>query len=158
MRPSMMATHLAYVEVLPDERRGSTTGFLIRALCWFRERGIRVERVTTDNGAGYIAKLFRKVLRVLGIRHIRPAPARRRPMARPSVSPRPCCANGPMPSRSRLLNAAPPTSPDGWPGTIIKGPMLASTEGHPLRLSQEQPDHKSQLGPQSSAANLHIKL
>lgn len=68
------ATRLAYVEVLPDERRGSTTGFLIRALRWFRARGIRVERVMTDNGAGYIARLFRKVLRILGIRHIRTRP------------------------------------------------------------------------------------
>ncbi len=47
------ATRLAYVEVLPDERRGSTTGFLIRALRWFRRRGISVERVMTDNGPGY---------------------------------------------------------------------------------------------------------
>ncbi|MFG1225244.1 integrase core domain-containing protein [Xanthobacter sp. DSM 14517] len=28
----------------------------------------------TDNGAGYIARLFRKVLRMLGIRHIRTWP------------------------------------------------------------------------------------
>ncbi len=68
------ATRLAYVEVLPDERRWSTTGFLIRALRWFRERGVRVERVMTDNGSGYIARLFRKVLRMLGIRHIRTRP------------------------------------------------------------------------------------
>ncbi len=68
------ATRLAYVEVLPDERRWSTTGFLIRALRWFKERGIRVERVMTDNGSGYIARLFRKALRMLGIRHIRTRP------------------------------------------------------------------------------------
>lgn len=68
------ATRLAYVEVLPDERRWSTTGFLIRALRWFRERGIRVERVMTDNGSGYIARLFRKALRMLGIWHIRTRP------------------------------------------------------------------------------------
>ena len=65
---------LAYVEVLPDERRSSTTGFLVRALRWFRARGIRVERVMTDNGSGYVARLFRKALRMLGIRHIRTRP------------------------------------------------------------------------------------
>ena len=43
------ATRLAYVEVLPDERRGSATAFLVRALRWFRTRGVRVERVMTDN-------------------------------------------------------------------------------------------------------------
>ena len=68
------ATRLAYVEVLPDERRGATTGFLVRALRWFKARGIRVERVMTDNGSGYIAKLFRKALRMLRIRHIRTRP------------------------------------------------------------------------------------
>jgi len=68
------ATRLAYVEVLPDERRASTTGFLLRALRWFRTRGIRVERVMTDNGSGYVARLFQKALRMLGIRHIRTRP------------------------------------------------------------------------------------
>ena len=68
------ATRLAYVEVLPDETRRSTTAFLVRALRWFRARGIRVERVMTDNGSGYIARLFRKALRMLGIRHIRTRP------------------------------------------------------------------------------------
>jgi transposase len=68
------ATRLAYVEVLPDETRRSTTAFLVRALRWFRARGIRVERVMTDNGSGYVARLFRKALRLLGIRHIRTRP------------------------------------------------------------------------------------
>jgi transposase InsO family protein len=68
------ATRLAYVEVLPDERRWSTTAFLVRALRWFRDRGVKVERVMTDNGSGYVARLFRKVLRMLGIRHIRTRP------------------------------------------------------------------------------------
>jgi transposase InsO family protein len=68
------ATRLASVEVLPDETRRSTTAFLVRALRWFRARGIQVERVMTDNGSGYVAQLFRKALRMLGIRHIRTRP------------------------------------------------------------------------------------
>ncbi|WP_171901421.1 integrase core domain-containing protein [Stappia indica] len=68
------ATKLAYVDVLPDERRQSTTGFLICALRWFRARGIRGKRVMTDKGSGYVAKLFHKALRMLGIRHIRTRP------------------------------------------------------------------------------------
>jgi transposase InsO family protein len=68
------ATRLAYVEVLPDETRRSTTAFLVRALRCFRARGIRVERVMTDNGSGYVARLFRKALRLLGIRHTRTRP------------------------------------------------------------------------------------
>lgn len=68
------ATRLAYVEVLPDEKRGSATGFLVRALRWFRARGVRVERVMTDNGSCYRSRLFAKALRWLGIRHIRTRP------------------------------------------------------------------------------------
>nr|WP_246549290.1 integrase core domain-containing protein [Ancylobacter oerskovii] len=41
---------------------------------WFRVRGVRVERAMTDNGSGYIARLFGKALRMLGIRHIRTRP------------------------------------------------------------------------------------
>lgn len=45
------ATRLAYIEVLADERRDTTTGFLLRALRWFRDQGIRAEQVMTDNGS-----------------------------------------------------------------------------------------------------------
>lgn len=64
------ATRLAYVEVLDDERKATTTGFLLRALRWFREHGIRTERVMTDNGSAYRSRRLGKALRWLGIRHI----------------------------------------------------------------------------------------
>jgi transposase InsO family protein len=68
------ASRLAYVEVLADERRQSCTGFLVRALRWFKQRGIRVERVMSDNGSGYVSRLFAKVCRLLRIRHLRTRP------------------------------------------------------------------------------------
>jgi transposase InsO family protein len=64
------ATRLSYVEVLDDERKETTTGFLLRALRWFRNQGIHAERVMTDNGAAYRSRRFAKALRWLGIRHI----------------------------------------------------------------------------------------
>lgn len=64
------ATRLAYVEVLGDERKQTTTGFLLRALRWFRSQGIRAERVMTDNGSAYRSRRFAKALRWLDIRHI----------------------------------------------------------------------------------------
>ena len=64
------ATRLAYVEVLADERKHTTTGFLLRALRWFRTQGIRTERVMTDNGSAYRSRRFAKALRLLAIRHI----------------------------------------------------------------------------------------
>jgi transposase InsO family protein len=68
------ASRLAFVEVLPDEKRQSVTGFLVRALRWFKRLGIRVERVMTDNGSGYVSRLFRKACRMLRVRHLRTRP------------------------------------------------------------------------------------
>ena len=68
------ATRLAYVEVLPDEKKETATAFLARALAWFAARGIRVERVMTDNGSCYRSRLFAAALRARTIRHIRTRP------------------------------------------------------------------------------------
>ena len=68
------ATRLAYVEVLADERRATTTGFLVRALRWLRTLGVRVQRVMSDNGSPYVSKLFRKACRWMGLKHIRTRP------------------------------------------------------------------------------------
>jgi transposase len=68
------ASRLAFVEVLPDEQGQSVNGFLVRALRWFKSLGIRVERVMTDNGSGYVSRLFRKACRMLRLRHLRTRP------------------------------------------------------------------------------------
>lgn len=65
-----------YVEILPDEKRYTTTGFLLRALREFRRHGIRVERVLTDNGGAYRSRPFAKVCRWLGITAKRTRPYR----------------------------------------------------------------------------------
>jgi transposase InsO family protein len=62
-------SRLAYVEVLPDEGQVHTTAFLRRAIRWFRQRGVRAERLLTDNGNGYRSKLFNAVCTELGLRH-----------------------------------------------------------------------------------------
>jgi transposase InsO family protein len=51
----------AYVEVLPDQRGGTTAGFLRRVVGWFARRGVRIERVLTDNGSAYLSAAFRAV-------------------------------------------------------------------------------------------------
>jgi transposase InsO family protein len=68
------ASRLAYVEILENEKRTAVTGFLVRTLRWFRNRGIRVERVMTDNGSGYVSRLFAKACRLLRLRHLRTRP------------------------------------------------------------------------------------
>jgi hypothetical protein len=58
---------------LTDERQ-SCTGFLVRGLHGFKERGICLERVMSDNGPGYVSRLFRKACRLLRLRYIRTRP------------------------------------------------------------------------------------
>jgi transposase InsO family protein len=69
-------SRFTYVEILPDQKRYTATGFWLRALRAFRQRGIRVERVITDNGGAYRSRPFRKTCRWLGIAAKRTRPYR----------------------------------------------------------------------------------
>ena len=71
-------SRLAYVEVLENEQAHTCVGFLGRALAWFAKQGIRVQRVMTDNGAGYRSHAHAKAVADLGIKHLRTRPYRPR--------------------------------------------------------------------------------
>jgi transposase InsO family protein len=71
-------SRLAYVEVLADERAVTTIGFLERAIRWFAERGVRIQRVMSDNGSPYRAKDFAACCARHHIRHLRTRPYRPR--------------------------------------------------------------------------------
>jgi transposase InsO family protein len=60
--------------MLADERAPSACAFLVAALRYYRALGVRVERVMTDNGSAYKSRRFAKLLRRLGIRHLRTRP------------------------------------------------------------------------------------
>jgi transposase InsO family protein len=62
-------SRVAYVEVLPDERKQTAAGFLRRAVAWYRRRRVKVERVLTDNGSCYRSRDFAQACRELGARH-----------------------------------------------------------------------------------------
>ena len=62
-------TRLAYAEVLPNERALTCAGFLHRAWLWFREHGVTIRRVLTDNAKAYrIAKDWIAVCQALQIK------------------------------------------------------------------------------------------
>jgi transposase InsO family protein len=71
-------SRVAYAEVLDALNAEAAIGFLRRALAWFAERGVRVERVMTDNGSAYVSHAHRQALRALGIRHLTTRPYRPR--------------------------------------------------------------------------------
>jgi transposase len=70
------ATRLAYAEVLANERATTTVGFLRRVLAFYRNHGVAVERVMTDNGSAYVSAAFALACRSLGIKHSRTRPYR----------------------------------------------------------------------------------
>lgn len=68
------ATRLAYVEVLPDEQKATTVGFLARAVGWFSDQGITCRRVLSDNGSSYRSGEWRKACSALDLKSIRTKP------------------------------------------------------------------------------------
>jgi transposase InsO family protein len=68
------ASRLAYVEIHPNELRYTATRFLIRALRFFRDYGVQVQRVMTDNGSAYRSRPFTKTCRWLRLAHKRTRP------------------------------------------------------------------------------------
>jgi transposase len=71
-------TRLAYVEILDNELGETSIGFLERAVAWFAEHGVTVERVLTDNGPPYRSRVWMAWCRDHGIRHLRTRPYRPR--------------------------------------------------------------------------------
>ncbi|MGF7006218.1 transposase InsO family protein [Aminobacter sp. BE322] len=64
------ASRVAFVQVMPDQRKGSAVTFLEAAVAYYVSLGINVQRVMTDNGSCYRSKTFRAALRRLGLRQI----------------------------------------------------------------------------------------
>lgn len=67
-------SRVAYVEILPDERGETAAAFFRRAVAWYAMRGVKVERVLTDNGTCYRSHLFADACRAGSIRHMRTRP------------------------------------------------------------------------------------
>jgi transposase InsO family protein len=68
------ASRLAFVEIHPDERRYTAIRFLINALRFYRQHGVQVQRVMTDNGSAYVSRSFAKTCRWLNLQHKRTRP------------------------------------------------------------------------------------
>jgi len=68
------ASRLAFVEIHADERKYTAARFLIRAIRFFRDHRITVERVMTDNGTAYRSRAFAKTCRWLKLQHKRTRP------------------------------------------------------------------------------------
>jgi len=67
-------SRVAFGTIEPDERGNSAGRALLQALRYYRSLGVHFQRVMTDNGACYLSRTFQRLLRRLGLRHIRTRP------------------------------------------------------------------------------------
>jgi transposase InsO family protein len=80
-RPGLGYTHihtaidaysrLAYSEFAGKENKVNCVAFLGRAVAWFADRGIAIERILTDNGNGYVSHDWARLCAELDIKHSR---------------------------------------------------------------------------------------
>ncbi|MCX6480847.1 MAG: IS481 family transposase [Mycobacterium sp.] len=69
-------SRLAYAEICTDERAATAIGVLQRAVAWFADHGVSVERVLSDNGSAYKSYAWRDACAELGITPKRTRPYR----------------------------------------------------------------------------------
>ncbi len=67
-------SRVAFGSIEPNERGISACRALVQAVRYYRGLGVRFERVLTDNGACYRSRGFRRLLRRLGMCHLRTRP------------------------------------------------------------------------------------
>jgi transposase InsO family protein len=69
-------TRLAYAECHDDETAATAVAVLHRAIAWFAERGVIIERVLSDNGSAYKSHLWRDACTEFGIKMKKTQPYR----------------------------------------------------------------------------------
>jgi len=67
-------SRVSFAAIKADEAGESCTQFLREAVAYYANLGVRVDRVMTDNGSGYVSKAFRAICAELDVRHIRTRP------------------------------------------------------------------------------------
>lgn len=61
-------SRVAYTEVRDDETAATAAGVLNRAVEWFAQRGVVIERILSDNGSAYRSYLWPNTCEALAIR------------------------------------------------------------------------------------------
>jgi transposase InsO family protein len=64
-------SRLAYVEVGTDQHGATCAAFLQRPVAWLAGHAVTVRRVMSDNGSGYVSRVFRETCATLALRHLR---------------------------------------------------------------------------------------
>lgn len=67
-------SRVSFALIKTDERGENCAQFLREAVAYYASLGVRIDRVMTDNGCGYVSKAFRAACVELGLRHVRTRP------------------------------------------------------------------------------------
>jgi transposase InsO family protein len=67
-------SRVSFALIKTDERGQNCAQFLREAVAYYASLGVRIDRVMTDNGCGYVSKAFRNACVELGVRHLRTRP------------------------------------------------------------------------------------
>lgn len=67
-------SRVSFARVLDDEKGVCCAQFLHEAVDYYASLGVKIDRVMTDNGSGYVSKAFKVACAQLGIRHVRTRP------------------------------------------------------------------------------------
>lgn len=67
-------SRVSFALIKTDESGENCAHFLGEAVAYYASLGVRIDRVMTDNGSGYVSKAFRAACSALGIRHVRTRP------------------------------------------------------------------------------------
>ena len=67
-------SRVSFALIKTDERGENCALFLHEAVAYYASLGVRIDRVMTDNGSGYVSKAFRAACTELSIRHVRTRP------------------------------------------------------------------------------------
>jgi transposase InsO family protein len=66
-------SRLAYTEVLAGQDKQAGAAFLRRAVAWYAQQGITIERVVSDNAKAYHSQRWHQTCQQLGIRYAYPS-------------------------------------------------------------------------------------
>ena len=67
-------SRVSFALIKTDERGKNCAQFLREAVAYYASLGVRIDRVMTDNGCGYVSRACRAACIELGIRHVRTRP------------------------------------------------------------------------------------
>ena len=138
-------SRVAYAEICSDERAITAIGVLHRALAWFAERGVTVERVLSDNGSAYRSYAWRDACADLGITHKRTRPYRPQTNGKLERFHR-TLADGWAYARLLRLRAPTPSRPAALAALLQSPPCPLRHRRQATSHPTDQPHWTSQLG------------